>query len=193
MEYDLSQWADNKQAVYLRWQMAPTTYFGQYDGWNIDDVQILGYPRGPAPTILSISKTTLQVGRTEQNLLVTGTNLLTGTRVRLVRSDLPGVQIWADEVIVQSSTQVSFDLNLNGVAPGVWDVQVVEGDGQVATLSGGLRLEGRHFYVNDSSLSNDAYSWRSATTPTTASRRGRRWPRCSRSSARTPSCPATCS
>jgi murein tripeptide amidase MpaA len=37
-EFDLSSWADNKPAVWLRWTMGPTDSNTQYAGWNIDDV-----------------------------------------------------------------------------------------------------------------------------------------------------------
>ncbi len=40
MEFDISEYADNESAVYLRWTMGATDSGWQYCGWNIDDVEI---------------------------------------------------------------------------------------------------------------------------------------------------------
>ena len=42
-EYDISAWADQQSAVYIRWTMGPTDETYQFCGWNIDDVVISGY------------------------------------------------------------------------------------------------------------------------------------------------------
>ena len=39
-EYDISTWADNKPAVYLRWVMGTTDGAWRYCGWNVDDVKV---------------------------------------------------------------------------------------------------------------------------------------------------------
>jgi hypothetical protein len=39
-EYDISTYADNKPAVYLRWVMGTTDGGWRYCGWNIDDVKV---------------------------------------------------------------------------------------------------------------------------------------------------------
>ncbi len=41
-EYDISQYADGQETVYLRWVMGTTDPSWQYSGWNIDDVEIWG-------------------------------------------------------------------------------------------------------------------------------------------------------
>ncbi|MEM8679243.1 MAG: S8 family serine peptidase, partial [Planctomycetota bacterium] len=41
-EYDISGVADNQQSVQLRWVMGETDSFGNFAGWNIDDVVIQG-------------------------------------------------------------------------------------------------------------------------------------------------------
>jgi hypothetical protein len=42
MEYDISQYADNQQTVYIRWsyEILPSAY--AYSGWNIDDIELWG-------------------------------------------------------------------------------------------------------------------------------------------------------
>lgn len=53
--FDISALADNRATVYLRWGMGPTDYSLTYPGWNIDDIQILGFrggnPPEPIPTL----------------------------------------------------------------------------------------------------------------------------------------------
>ena len=177
MEADISAYANNQATVYVRFQMAPSNSFGQYNGWNIDDVQFLGFPTGPAPTITSISQSSARSNRTILNMVVSGTEFRPGTQVRLVRSDMPDYVIKADGAAVVTQalcginpTQMVFDLNLNAmtrisdgafvpVQSGYWDVQVVEADGQVATLIKGLLINGTVYYVNDSSLAFDAYCY----------------------------------
>lgn len=43
MDLDISDVADNQPTVYLRWTMGKTDGGYTYCGWNIDDIQILGY------------------------------------------------------------------------------------------------------------------------------------------------------
>lgn len=42
VSYDISQFADGKPAVYIRWGMGPTDATTAYPGWNIDEVSIEG-------------------------------------------------------------------------------------------------------------------------------------------------------
>jgi hypothetical protein len=42
-EYDVSHIADNQPLFHARWTMGSTDSSGRYCGWNIDDVQILGF------------------------------------------------------------------------------------------------------------------------------------------------------
>ncbi|MCK4341639.1 MAG: hypothetical protein KAY37_07950 [Phycisphaerae bacterium] len=46
-EFDISDWADGEDTVYLRWTMGITDTAWQYCGWNIDDVEIWGLVVGP--------------------------------------------------------------------------------------------------------------------------------------------------
>lgn len=39
---DISAHADQQATVYLRWSMGPTDGSGEFEGWNIDDVEIFG-------------------------------------------------------------------------------------------------------------------------------------------------------
>ncbi len=50
-EFDISQYADNQQTVYLRWTMGPTDGSWLYSGWNIDDVRIYGIDNSPFVSI----------------------------------------------------------------------------------------------------------------------------------------------
>jgi hypothetical protein len=43
MEYDISAVAADQPSVYLRWVMGPTDGGLRFNGWNIDDVQVLSY------------------------------------------------------------------------------------------------------------------------------------------------------
>ncbi len=46
-EYDISAIADGQSTVYLRWTMGSTNANKVYSGWNVDDVEITGYPSSP--------------------------------------------------------------------------------------------------------------------------------------------------
>ena len=39
-QFDISAWASNKPAVYLRWTMGPTDSSWTYCGWNLDDIEV---------------------------------------------------------------------------------------------------------------------------------------------------------
>ncbi|MBU0617829.1 MAG: hypothetical protein KKI02_08940, partial [Planctomycetes bacterium] len=49
-KYDVSHVADNQPEFNVRWTMGSTDDSGRYCGWNIDDVQILGF-QSASPTI----------------------------------------------------------------------------------------------------------------------------------------------
>ena len=42
MEYDISAIADNQQTLQIRWGMGPTSDFGYYPGWYLDDIRVSG-------------------------------------------------------------------------------------------------------------------------------------------------------
>ncbi|MEW6071414.1 MAG: trypsin-like peptidase domain-containing protein [Planctomycetota bacterium] len=46
--YDISAVADGQSTVYVRWTMGPTDGSWQYSGWNIDDVEVWGFPAATA-------------------------------------------------------------------------------------------------------------------------------------------------
>ncbi len=46
VEYDISDVADGRETVYLRWVMGSTDSSWQYSGWNIDDLEIWGLVTG---------------------------------------------------------------------------------------------------------------------------------------------------
>ncbi len=48
-EYDISEIADGRPEVYVRWSMGPTDGGWTYCGWNLDDVMILGFYSPPLP------------------------------------------------------------------------------------------------------------------------------------------------
>ena len=39
--FDVSQYADDQPAVYLRWTMGPTDDSGEFGGWNVDDIRLV--------------------------------------------------------------------------------------------------------------------------------------------------------
>ncbi len=43
VELDISDWADLRPIVYVRFVMGPTDFGVEYCGWNIDDLEIIGY------------------------------------------------------------------------------------------------------------------------------------------------------
>ena len=50
MQYDLSTYANNKAAVYLRWGYQVYSGAYAYSGWNIDDIVVTGDPPPPGIT-----------------------------------------------------------------------------------------------------------------------------------------------
>ena len=48
--YDISAIADNEPTVYLRWTMGPTDGSVVYSGWNIDDLEFVGFPSAATAT-----------------------------------------------------------------------------------------------------------------------------------------------
>ncbi|OGV68503.1 MAG: hypothetical protein A2283_22190 [Lentisphaerae bacterium RIFOXYA12_FULL_48_11] len=58
---DVSSVADGCSTVYIRWGLGPTDESWIYCGWNIDDVEILGVPSGPAVPAVPTALTTTAV------------------------------------------------------------------------------------------------------------------------------------
>lgn len=85
------------------------------------------------PTVASISPSYgLNAGVTSITALL-GSRFGAGATVKLAQSGQPDIA--ATNVSVVNSGKITADLNLNGAAPGPWDVVVVNPDGQSATLS----------------------------------------------------------
>ncbi len=57
---------------------------------------------------------------------ITGTGFLDGATVKLARTNLPDIA--ATNVVVDSDTQITCDLDLTGAATGTWDVVVTNPD-----------------------------------------------------------------
>ncbi len=62
VSYDISQTADGRDSVYVRWTMGPTNMGWTYSGWNIDDVTISGLqdlgPGDPLPSGVVLHQST---------------------------------------------------------------------------------------------------------------------------------------
>lgn len=57
-EYDISEWADDQETVYLRWTMGATDEGWTYCGWNIDDILVYVSTECATPTPLPTSTAT---------------------------------------------------------------------------------------------------------------------------------------
>jgi spore coat protein CotH len=51
--------ADNTQTLFIRWGMGPTNQFGEYPGWNLDDIRITGRTIPDSKIFLSQDETAL--------------------------------------------------------------------------------------------------------------------------------------
>jgi hypothetical protein len=71
--YDISTIADNQSTVYLRWTMGVTDGSWQYSGWNIDDLEFLGFQSGAASATFRNAGTN-PASYTASNLPVLGTS-----------------------------------------------------------------------------------------------------------------------
>jgi C1A family cysteine protease len=49
VEFDISALADDQETVYIRWTIGTSDQTNTYCGWNIDDIEILGYEQGQPP------------------------------------------------------------------------------------------------------------------------------------------------
>ncbi|HWQ65359.1 MAG TPA: PKD domain-containing protein, partial [Methanospirillum sp.] len=92
----------------------------------------------PAPTVTSITpSTSLNTGPVTISNLA-GTNYQTGAIVNLTRSGYPNIT--ATSVVVSSATQITCVFPITGGASGVWNVVVMNPDGQTGTLSNGFTI-----------------------------------------------------
>ena len=152
-QYPLGSLADNASTVYLRWVMGPTDSSYVFCGWNIDDVQLLGYPVGTAPTVSSIDPNVGMKNTTVHVSSLAGSNFQAGTAVRITKLGQPNIN--AQNVTVVSGGAITCDFDLTGVSAGEWSVEVINPDAQIGRLPSGFQVIGVIYYVNDSSTTND--------------------------------------
>jgi parallel beta-helix repeat protein/predicted outer membrane repeat protein len=156
-DIDISAYADNKAAVYIRWGMGKTDSSVTYCGWNIDDVSLTGFI---PPTVISITPNSgINTGAVNITDLA-GTNFQAGAAVKLSKTGQ--LDINATEVNVVSETQITCTLNLLDAAYGTWDVVVTNPGNESNVLVDGFTVI-RIIYVkpggNDS---NTGISWAQA-------------------------------
>lgn len=80
MEYDISSLADNQPVVYIRFTMGTTDGSWVYCGWNIDDLEVVGYRCGytePVITTESLPDWTIGYPYSQQLTAVGGVGTLT--------------------------------------------------------------------------------------------------------------------
>ncbi len=93
----------------------------------------------PPPTVTAIDPTCSTNEEALTGVVVTGTGFLDGATVKLARTNLPDIA--ATNVVVDSDTQITCDLDLTGAATGTWDVVVTNPNTQEGTLMFGFRVD----------------------------------------------------
>ena len=125
--YDISAWADNQPAVYVRWGYGASPMAFVYSGWNIDDVAILGSLQlSVGLPAVATKGAGLLAGQGRLTIAQAPTNDL---RVSLTSSD-PSRLLVPDAVIIPAGrTQATFDLTIpdNHLLDGTRRVSVVAG------------------------------------------------------------------
>ncbi len=96
----------------------------------------------PAPVVTSITPNTGVNTGTLHITDLAGANFQTGATVQLTRTGQTTIN--ATSVVVVSPTKITGDLNLNGAAPGAWNVLVTNPDGQSGALPGGFTVTPGH-------------------------------------------------
>ncbi|MCK5127346.1 MAG: M28 family peptidase [candidate division Zixibacteria bacterium] len=104
-EIDISAYADNQPSVYIRWTMGVTDGGWTYCGWNIDDVEVIGYQCDAAYDPLNILTTTVPDG--ENNTLY---------EYQLVSEGGLGTHTWVDKN--GNLTGTGLGLSTDGVLSG---------------------------------------------------------------------------
>ncbi|MDY6795074.1 MAG: C25 family cysteine peptidase, partial [Actinomycetota bacterium] len=109
-----------------------------------------------APTITGVNPDS---GRSSQTVSVTvsGTNFLAGAQVRLRRTG--EADICATEVNVVSNNQITCVLDLTDAAEGVWDVVVINPDGQCAILTSGFKVILNAWYLAEGCTDGGMETW----------------------------------
>ncbi len=91
----------------------------------------------PAPAVTAVNPTSANRFAFFINMTIDGSNFQSGASVRLENG---GSVIYAYNVNVASASQITCTATLFGVAPGAYDVVVVNPDGQEARLTGGFTV-----------------------------------------------------
>ena len=93
----------------------------------------------PAPSILSVDPDTATNGDTLTGVSVTGAEFTADSTVTLIHSETD-MEIAAENLAVQSSTDLTCDFDLSLAWIGTWDIRVTNPSGQ-ATLEDGFTVE----------------------------------------------------
>lgn len=136
VEVDLSSFAGEQ--VHIRWRLGCDSSVSD-TGWYIDDVQMTApLPPNPAPELDSITPAT---GSPYAPVTVTieGSNLLEQPSLRLGET-------WLTSVTLIGSTTIEAVVPA-GMAPGVYDLVLYNGDCQKAVLEDAFSVVGQTFYV----------------------------------------------
>jgi hypothetical protein len=115
VNYDISELVDGHAAVTIGWVMGPTDGFDPYCGWNIDDIELLGFgasqpppPTEGSPVLLPTSPNPFGPGRETVDLCFV---LPREAQVRLDIYDLRGrhVVTVTDQVYPPGESCVAWD------------------------------------------------------------------------------------
>jgi PKD repeat protein len=102
------------------------------DGQSSGGIPVSFNITNPAPTLVSVQPA---AGLNNGPVVITnlsGTNFLPGASVSLSRTGSPDIE--ADPVTVETSRKISCTVDITGAEPGLWNITVMNPDGQVATL-----------------------------------------------------------
>jgi len=125
------------QNIMLRWRLGCDSSSGD-TGWFIDDIQISS-PLAPNPAPILTSVVPAIASPSEETLLTLHGENFTGIpALQLGAPGAPGVT-WLPSVTVVSSTTLTAVVPA-GMAPGVYDLTLFNGDCQMATLPGALSV-----------------------------------------------------
>jgi len=97
----------------------------------------------PAPAIGSIEPTTVYQGiTTGVDVTVNGSNFVDKPGVELIAEDTTTTAIASASITFNSSTRITFSITPSGFEVGLYDVKVINPDGQSASLADGLEITG---------------------------------------------------
>jgi Fungalysin metallopeptidase (M36)/Calx-beta domain len=109
-QYDISAFADNQPAVYVRWGYQISAGAFPYSGWNIDDIAFLGLEKLEVMLPASATKGNGILHNAGQVSLATAP--LSDLTIGLISSDSNKLEVPATVIIPAGSTNVSFDLSV---------------------------------------------------------------------------------